>query len=59
MSAASILAIIQLVSTLTPPTIELVNNLITTFNSKDLTDEQLMKLLEELRATLKPMELKP
>jgi len=59
MNAAAILAIIQLATTLAPPAIELINNLITTFNSDKLTDAERMTLLTELQATLKPMELKP
>jgi len=59
MSAASILAIVQLVSTLAPPAIELINNMVVAFNSNKLTDEERLKLLTDLQAALKPMELKP
>jgi len=59
MSAASILAIIQLVSVLAPPAIELVNNLINIAKSNNMTEDEVMEMLTELQATLKPMELKP
>jgi len=59
MSAASILAIIQLVSVLAPPAIELVNNLINIAKSNNMTEDEVMEMLTELQTTLKPMELKP
>lgn len=51
-------AIIQLVSTLAPPTIELIMKLIDTFEKSGLTEEEQLKKLNELAGTLKPMTLK-
>jgi cation transport regulator ChaC len=58
MTTAAILAIIQLASALAPSAIELVNNLITAFDKSGMTDADIIKLLEDLKAELKPMELK-
>jgi hypothetical protein len=58
MSAAAILAIIQLASSLAPPTIELVQKMILAFESSKLTDDQRLEMLNALQGSLKPMELK-
>jgi hypothetical protein len=59
MSPAEVIAIMQLVNTLAPPAIRLANNLIDTFNNSDIAPAERLKMLNELTATLKPMELKP
>ena len=54
----STLAIIQMVSTLAPPAIQLINTLITSFQASGMSEEDQLKALNELAASLKPMELK-
>jgi hypothetical protein len=54
-----VLAIMQLVSTLAPPAIELAHKLIVSFESSGLPPEDQLKMLNDLADSLKPMELKP
>ena len=53
MTAAEIIAIMQLVAVLAPEAIKLANNLVETF--KDLPADERMKMLNDLKETLKPM----
>ena len=58
MTAAEIVAIIQLVSVLEPQAVSLITSLINTVNDSGATVEERQKTLDALAATLKPMTLK-
>jgi len=55
MRAAEIAAIVQLASTLAPPVLEFVNNVMRALDTSGMTGEQRMKAIVEMQATLKPM----
>lgn len=58
MTAAEIVAIIQLVSVLEPQVVALITSLINTVNDSGATVEERQKTLDALAAALKPMTLK-
>jgi hypothetical protein len=58
MEASEIVALIQLAAVLEPQVVTLVNNMVTAFNSSNMTAPDRMKMINDLSSQLKPMELK-
>jgi ABC-type Na+ efflux pump permease subunit len=58
MDPATILAIVQIFAVLEPVAIQGINSAITMFQSSNLPEDQKMKMLTDLAAALKPMEIK-
>lgn len=54
MKAAEVAAIVQLATTLTPPVLEFVNNIMRA--TQDMTSEERMKMIQEMQASLQPMK---
>lgn len=58
MSAAGILAIVQLVAALQPPVVSLINNLMNSFDKSGATPEEILKEIDKIAAALKPLQPK-
>jgi hypothetical protein len=57
MDPASVLAIVQLFTVLEPVAVQGIQSAITMFQSSALPEDQKMKMLTDLAAGLKPMQL--
>lgn len=58
MTPQEIIAIMQLVTALTPIGMELANRIINAFESSDMSIEDRQKMIDQLVATLQPMSEK-
>jgi hypothetical protein len=58
MTPAEILAIVQLFAVLEPVAVQGINSAIAMFQSSNASPDDKMKMLTDMQAALKPMELK-